>query len=86
MIRAEYAADLNDEDWNAAEGLIPLACEGGRPRNADMREILNDVFYILRAGCARRLLPHDLPPWQTIYGHFSHFHEDRTWDKIHNED
>ncbi|MDR2522814.1 MAG: transposase, partial [Synergistaceae bacterium] len=52
MIRAEYAADLNDEDWNAAEGLIPSACEGGRTRSADIREILNAVFYILRAGCA----------------------------------
>jgi putative transposase len=49
-----------------------------------MREILNAIFYILRAGCAWRLLPHDLPPWQTVYGYFQRFREDGTWDKIHD--
>ena len=64
--------------------LIPQAHEGGRPRSVDMREILNAIFYILRAGCAWRLLPHDLPPWQTVYGYFRRFREDGTWDKIHD--
>jgi len=75
---------MNDEDWSAVEGLIPAAHEGGRPRSVDVREILNAIFYILRAGCAWRLLPHDLPPWQTVYGYFRRFREDGTWDKIHD--
>jgi len=75
---------MSDEDWNAVEGLIPQAHEGGRPRSVDMREILNAIFYILRTGCAWRLLPHDLPPWETVYGYFRRFREDGTWDKIHD--
>jgi len=84
MIRTKYATDLNEEDWSVVEGLIPKAHEGGRPRSVDMKEILNAIFYILRAGCAWRLLPHDLPPWQTAYGYFQRFREDGTWDKIHD--
>lgn len=52
------------------EYLIPEAHEGGRPRSADMREVINAIRYLLRTGCAWRLLPHDLPPWQTVYGYF----------------
>jgi putative transposase len=84
MIRLKYATDMNDEDWSVVEGLIPPAHEGGRPRSVDMREILNAIFYILRAGCAWRLLPHDLPPWQTVYGYFRRFCEDGTWDRIND--
>lgn len=75
---------MSNEDWSVVEGLIPLAHEGGRPRSVDMREILNAIFYILRAGCAWRLLPHDLPPWQTVYGYFRRFREDGTLDKVHD--
>jgi putative transposase len=84
MIRLKYTTDLNDEDWSVVEGLIPPAHEGGRPRSVDMREIFNAIFYILRAVCAWRLLPHDLPPWQTVYGYFRRFREDGTLDKIHD--
>ena len=84
MMRVKYATDLSDELWSVVEGFIPPAYEGGRPRSVDMREILNAIFYILRAGCAWRLLPHDLPPWQTVYGYFRRFREDGTWDKIHD--
>ena len=84
MIRSKYATDLNDKEWNVIESLIPPAHEGGRPRSADMREVFNAILYILRAGCAWRLLPHDLPPWQTVYGYFRRFSEDGTWDRIND--
>ena len=75
---------MSDEDWNLIKGLIPPAHEGGRPRSVDVREILNAIFYALRAGGAWRLLPHDLPPWQTVYGYFRRFCKDETWDKIND--
>ena len=84
MIRSKYDTDLNNEDWNMLESFIPKAHEGGRPRSVDMREILNAIFYILRTGCAWRLLPHDLPPWQTVYGYLRRFSEDGTWDRIND--
>ncbi|MGH7009117.1 MAG: transposase [Stellaceae bacterium] len=36
-----------------------------------MREIINGIFYVMRSGCPRRLLPSDLPPWGTIYRRFA---------------
>ena len=52
------------------ELLIPPAKPGGRPRAQNMREILNAIFYVLRAGWAWRLLPHELSTWSTVYGYF----------------
>ena len=47
------------------------------------REILNAVFYIVRGGCAWRLLPHDFPPWKTVYHYFRSWRLDGTWEKVH---
>ena len=57
MNRVNYVIDLNDKEWNIIEPLIPHAYEGGRPRSVNMREILDGIFFLLRAGCAWRLLP-----------------------------
>ena len=83
MDRRKYDTDLNEMEWKRIEPLIPAALEGGRPRSADMWEILNAIFYVLRTGCAWRLLPHDLTPWQTVYGYFRKFGKDGTWEEIH---
>ena len=58
--------DLTDPQWAAIAPMIPDARPGGRPRKVDKREIIDTILYFLRAGCAWRLLPHDLPPWQTV--------------------
>ena len=57
--------DLSDEEWILISDIIPLPKFGGRPRTTDVREVLNAIFYILRAGCAWRLLPHDFPRWKS---------------------
>jgi putative transposase len=48
-----------------------------------LREILNAIFYIVRSGCAWRLLPHDFPPWKTIHHYFRTWRIDGTWEKMH---
>ena len=48
-----------------------------------MREILDAIFYILRSGCAWRLLPHDFPPWKTIHHYFRTWRLDGTWERVH---
>ena len=71
MERVERTAyPSNDAQWQILEPLIPPAKPGGRPREVNMREILNGIFYEIRSGCAWRMLPHDLPPWQTVYHYF----------------
>jgi putative transposase len=48
-----------------------------------LREILNTIFYIVRSGCAWRLLPHEFPPWKTVHHYFRIWRIDGTWEKLH---
>jgi putative transposase len=63
---------------------VPAAKPGGRPEVYPKREILNGIFYLLRTGCAWRLLPHDLPPWRIVYYYFWQRRQDGTWQVMHN--
>ena len=64
------------------EPLIPPAKPGGRPRSVDTREIMNAIRYQLRAGGAWRLVPHEFPPWPTVYAYFRRWEADGTWERI----
>ena len=63
-----YPTDLNDKKWDIINPLLPGALLGGRPRKISVRKLINAILYVTRSGCAWRLLPHGLPPWQTVYG------------------
>jgi putative transposase len=65
--RRWYATDLTDREWALLAPLLPAAKPGGRPRSTDLREVLNALSYWLRSGEAWHLLPHDFPPWKTVY-------------------
>jgi len=82
MERKPYPTDLNDVEWQILKPLVPAAKPGGRPRSTDMREVLNAIFYVLRSGCAWRMLPHDLPPWKTVYDYFRGWRIDGVWEQI----
>ncbi|MCW5796791.1 MAG: IS5 family transposase, partial [Nitrospira sp.] len=72
-----------DKEWQIIEPLVPSVQSGGRPANHLRREIINAIFYVLRTGCQWRYLPHDLPPWKTVYTYFRNWRVDGTWDQIH---
>ncbi len=84
MNRKSYPTDFTDKEWKIVEPLIPPPKTGGRPRETDVREVLNAIFYLLRSGCAWRLLPHDFPPWGTVYTYFRQWKKDGTWKTIHD--
>jgi putative transposase len=84
MARRPYPTDLSDEQWKLIEPLIPSAKPGGRAREVDMREVVNGILYVLRGGCAWRLVPHDFPPWQTVYYYLWSFRREEHWQRIHN--
>ena len=84
MNRPSYPTDLTDLQWKVLHPLIPPAKLGGRPRKTDTREVINAIFYLLRTGCAWRLLPHDFPPWGTVYTYFRQWKRDGTWKTIHS--
>ncbi len=83
MTRAPYPTDLTDRQWRRLEPAIPAAKPGGRPRSADMREIMNAILYVLRNGIIWRALPHDFPPWKTVHDYFRTWRQDGTWAAIH---
>jgi putative transposase len=83
--RLAYTTDLTDEEWQMLAPLLPPEKTGGRPRKYPMREVLNGIQYVLRAGCAWRLMPHDLPHWQTAYQYFRAWRQDGTWIRIHDQ-
>ena len=64
--------------------LIPKPKPGGRPREVDMWEVLNAIFYVLCEGCQWRALPGDFPAWQTVYTYFRNWRLDGTWLRIHD--
>jgi putative transposase len=81
--RQSYPTDLSDQEWQILEPLVSEAKPGGRPRVHHTRELLDAIFYVVRGGCAWRLLPHDFPPWQTAYHYFRAWRLDGSWEKIH---
>jgi putative transposase len=84
MTRPPYPSDLTDRQWRLLEPLIPPAKPGGRPRGADVREIVNAILYVDRNGVVWRALPHDFPPWKTVYHYFWTWRRDGTWEALHD--
>lgn len=82
MTRQSYLTDLSDQEWEVIEPHIPFAKGSGRPRKHTLREILNAIFYLLRSGCAWRLLPNDLPHWKTVYHYFRMWRINGIWAQI----
>jgi putative transposase len=81
--RRSYATDLTNAQWELIAPFVLPESGGGRPRTTDVREVVNAIFYVLRAGCAWNLLPHDFPPSGTVYDYFRRWLRDGTWELIH---
>lgn len=85
MCRPSYPTDLTDEQWAILAPLLPAASPNCRPRKVEMREVINAIMYILRTGCAWRLLPHDFPPYRTVFYYFAKWRKCGVWKKIHDK-
>jgi putative transposase len=79
-----YPSDLTPSQWDRLKDLLPPAKPGGRPRSVDLREVTNGILYIVRGGCAWRMMPHDLPPWSTCYDYFRKWRNDGLWQRIND--
>lgn len=77
-----YPSDLTDAEWVLLEPLIPQAKMGGRPEEWPKREIVNAILYVLRSGCPWRMLPHDFPPYTTVYDYFRAWRDQGLWERI----
>ena len=83
MNRKSYPSDLTDAQWQKLSSFLPAPQPLGKPLKWEMYLVINAIFYLVKSGCQWRMLPHDMPPWQTVYYHFSKWQADNTWLLIH---
>jgi putative transposase len=77
--RQPYPTDLKDNEWEVLAELMPGTARTGRPRKHSYREIINAIFYVLSNGIKWRAMPHDFPPWSTVYGYFRRWRTQGHW-------
>ena len=82
MGRKAYPSDLSDKEWTILEPLIPAPKSGGRPAKYSRREIVDAIRYVLRNGGGWRALPHDFPPYTTVYDYFRAWRDSGLWEKV----
>ncbi len=76
--RKPYPTDLTDTQWTIIQPLLAHL----RTYRWQKRELINAVLYLVKTGCQWRNLPHDFPPWKTVYSFFSRAEKSGLWDKI----
>ena len=81
MNRLAYSTDLTDAQWDIVAPYVRTSGLGRKPKHTK-REFINSIFYQARTGCAWRLLPHDLPPWSTVYKRFEQWRDAGIWDRL----
>lgn len=79
-----YPSDLTDSQWAIIHPLVPPDRSGGRPRQVDIRRVINAILYVNRTGCQWRMLPHDFPNWRLVYYYFSTWREAKVWTRVHD--
>ena len=79
-----YPTDLKYTEWMLIADFFP-AHPLGRPRKWEMWQIVNAILYVVRTVCQWRMLPTNLPPWQTVYGYFRRWKKNGVWERINEE-
>lgn len=65
--RSAYLSDVNDDEWTFVAPYLTLMTEDAPQRQPELREVFNGLRFIAHGGLQWRLMPHDLPPWHTVY-------------------
>jgi transposase len=81
-----YDSSLTDAQWAQIQPLLPRShpALGGRRPVISRRLLIDTILYVLVSGCAWRMVPHDLAPWNTAYRWFADRTADGTWARIHD--
>ena len=82
MIRQSYPSDLNDAEWDEIKDILPPPSKMGSPPRVDFREIINAILYLNDNGSKWRAMPHDFPPWSTVYTYFRRWSRNGLWLKM----
>jgi putative transposase len=77
-----YASDMTGDEWALVKLFVPRPCQRGRPREVDLRMIVNAIFYVAATGCQWRALPKDFSPYSTVQHYFYAWREAGLWARI----
>ena len=79
-----YPSDVTDEEWEVLKVILDKVDPyvTGRPRQVDLREVLNAIFYLNKTGCPWRYLPKDFPPYVVVSYYYQKWVRTKTWEKI----
>jgi putative transposase len=80
-MRQPYPSDLSNSQWELLQDLFSEAVTG-RPREVNIRDVVDAIFYVNRTGVQWRYLPHDFPRWDVVYSYFRKWGRDGTWDDV----
>ncbi len=83
MKKKIYPSDLTDSQWHHIKELFETENRFGRPRELDLRRVVEAILYLLTTGCQWRYLPQEFPKWQSVYYYFRKWEADGTWILIH---
>jgi putative transposase len=75
---------LTDSQWDFIKEMLPKAKPGGRPRNLEMRKVVNAILYLVVGGIQWRMLPKEYPKWQSVYHYFREWRKSGLWKRIHD--
>lgn len=84
MSRLPYPTDLTDEQWEIIKVLMPAPKPRGRRIEVNLREVVNAIFYLNRAGCQWDMLPHDFPNYKTVNWYYNSWRREGLWDEMLN--
>jgi transposase len=84
-VRRSYRTDLTEQEWQLLEPLLPPPNTIGHPRQVSLREILNAIFYLLDNGSKWRAMPHDFPPWPTVYDYYRRWVKTGLWEMLNQK-
>lgn len=79
--RRPYPTDVSDAEWERIKPLLP---NPDRVRKHSLREVINGLFYHSRGGASWRMLPHEFPPWETVYGFFNRWSKQGVLERVHD--
>jgi putative transposase len=79
-----YASDMRDAEWLLLSFFLGARCRLGRPREVDLRTVVNAILYTLATGCQWRALPKDFPKRSTVQYYFYLWRDQRLWQRINH--
>ena len=81
-------SSMTDAQWRVLAPLLPApgntTGRGGRPEKHPRRLMLDAIFYVVVGGIAWAALPHDFPPYKTVYGMFARWARAGAWQRVHD--